>query len=58
MVTIEQKEEIINKYEKGARITNLAAEYCVAKSMIATILKNKKAIKGADVAIGVKKQLK
>ena len=57
-MTIERKKEIIDKYEKGARITDLAAEYCMAKSTVATILKNKEAIKGADVAMGVKKQLK
>lgn len=58
VTTIERKKEIIDKYEKGARITDLAAEYCMAKSTVATILKNKEAIKGADVAMGVKKQLK
>lgn len=57
VTTIERKKEIIDKYEKGARITDLAAEYGMAKSTVATILKNKEAIKGADVAMGVKKQL-
>ncbi|XP_050726478.1 tigger transposable element-derived protein 1-like [Eriocheir sinensis] len=58
VTTIERKKEIIDKYEKGARITDLAAEYRMARSTVATILKNKEAIKGADVAMGVKKQLK
>ena len=57
VMTIEQKKEImIDKYKNGARITDLATEYCMAKSTVATILKE--AIKGADVAMGVKKQLK
>ncbi|XP_050733143.1 tigger transposable element-derived protein 1-like [Eriocheir sinensis] len=58
VTTIERKKEIIDKYDKGARITDPAAEYCMVKSTAATILKNKEAIKGADVAMGVKKQLK
>ena len=51
-MTIEQK-RIIDEYEKWARITDLATEYCMAKSTVATILKNKEAIKGADMAMGV-----
>ena len=35
---IEWKREIINKYEKGVRMTLLAAEYCIAKSTVANIL--------------------
>ena len=34
MMTLEQK-KIIDKYEKGARTANLAAEYCMAKSTVA-----------------------
>ena len=56
--TIEQKKDIIDKYEKGTRNTDLAAEYYLAKSTIATILKNEEAIKGADVVMDVIKQLK
>ena len=52
MMTLEQK-KIIDKYEKGASITNLVAEYCMAKSTVTTLLKNKEAIKGADMAMGV-----
>ena len=33
-------------------------QYYVAKSSVATILKNKAAIKGADVAMDVKKEFK
>ncbi|MPC86401.1 hypothetical protein E2C01_081227 [Portunus trituberculatus] len=39
VTTIERKKEIIDKYKKGERITDLAAEYCMAKSTVATILK-------------------
>ena len=58
VMTIKQKKEInIDKYAKEARITHLAAEYCMAKSIVATILKNKETIKRTDVVMGVKKQL-
>ena len=58
MITFEWEREVnIDKYEKGASITDLAAEYCMAKFTVTTILKNE-AIKGADVAMGMKKQLK
>ena len=40
-----EKEISIDKYEKGARITNLADEYWMAKYTVAPILKNKEAIK-------------
>ena len=56
MTTIEKKKEIIDKYEKGVGITDHAMEYHMAKSTIATILKNK-IIMGADVAMGVKKAI-
>ncbi|XP_063089639.1 tigger transposable element-derived protein 1-like isoform X2 [Cavia porcellus] len=52
-ITIELKKEIIRKHEGGIRVTDLACEYKVAKSTISTILKNKDAIKRADVAKGV-----
>ncbi|XP_044137796.1 tigger transposable element-derived protein 1-like [Bufo gargarizans] len=52
-ITIELKKEIIEKYDRGIRVTDLASEYKMAKSTISTILKNKAAIKGADVAKGV-----
>lgn len=57
-MTIEKKKKIdIDKYEKGTRITDLAADYCMTKSTVATILKNKEAIKGTDVMMGVKSNL-
>ena len=52
---IEWKKISIDKYEKRARIIDLAAEYCIVKSTVSTIMK-KEAIRGADVVIGVKKQ--
>ncbi|XP_023575287.1 tigger transposable element-derived protein 1-like isoform X1 [Octodon degus] len=52
-ITIALKKEIVQKYEHGIRVTDLALEYKMAKSTISTILKNKDAIKGADVAKGV-----
>ncbi|XP_051783790.1 tigger transposable element-derived protein 1-like [Erpetoichthys calabaricus] len=52
-IEIELKKEIIEKYERGVRVTDLAAEYKKSKSTISTILKQKEAIKAADVAKGV-----
>ncbi|XP_013367911.1 PREDICTED: zinc finger and SCAN domain-containing protein 29 isoform X2 [Chinchilla lanigera] len=52
-ITIELKKEIVEKHERGVRVTDLASEYKMAKSTISTILKNRDAIKGADVAKGV-----
>nr|XP_057913058.1 tigger transposable element-derived protein 1-like [Doryrhamphus excisus] len=52
--TIELKKELIAKFESGARVSDLAAQYNMAKSTISTILKRKEAIKAADVAKGVK----
>ncbi|XP_017772781.1 PREDICTED: uncharacterized protein LOC108559909 isoform X4 [Nicrophorus vespilloides] len=52
--TIEMKKELIAKWESGVRLSDLALQYGMAKSTISTILKNKEAIKAADVAKGVK----
>ena len=51
--TVEVKKEIITKHENGICVSDLAAEYGMAKSTISTIIKNKEVIKGADVAKGV-----
>ena len=51
--TIELKKEIIAKYEKGTRVSDLSVEYGMPKSTISTFLKNKDLIKAADVAKGV-----
>nr|XP_034981426.1 glutamate-rich protein 5 isoform X1 [Zootoca vivipara]XP_034981427.1 glutamate-rich protein 5 isoform X1 [Zootoca vivipara] len=52
--TIEVKKQIISKHESGVRVSDLATQFGMAKSTICTILKNKEAIKGANVAKGVK----
>ncbi|KAM4642474.1 uncharacterized protein O3C94_016790 [Discoglossus pictus] len=52
--TIHQKKEIIAKYERGSRVSDLAAEFKMPRTTISTIVRNKEAIKGADVARGVK----
>jgi hypothetical protein len=54
MTTIELKKELITKWEKGTRVSDLAIQYGMAKSTISTILKNREAIKAVDVAKGVK----
>ena len=51
--TIELKKELIAKFESGKRISDLATECGIAKSTISCILKNKIAIKKANVAKGV-----
>ena len=48
--TIELKMEIIAKFENGARVSDLAAQYNMAKSTISTFLKNKEAIMAVDAA--------
>ena len=47
------KKEIITKHENGVRVSDLAAEYSMAKSTICTVIKNKQVIKVADDAKGV-----
>ena len=54
MTTIELKKELITKWEKGTRVSDLAIQYSKAKSTISTILKNREAIKAVEVAKGVK----
>jgi len=54
MTTVELKNELITKWGKGTRVSDLAVQYDMAKSTISTILKNREAIKAADVAKGVK----
>ena len=51
--TIEFKKEIIVKFENGVRVSDLAAQYNMAKSMISTSLKNKDVIKAVDAAKGM-----
>ena len=51
--TIELKKETIAKFENGVREYDLATQYNLAKSTISNFLKNKKAMKAADVAKAV-----
>ena len=51
--TIELKKEIIAMFENGVPVSDLALQYNMVKSTISTFLKNKDAIKAADVATGV-----
>ncbi|XP_044308814.1 tigger transposable element-derived protein 1-like [Varanus komodoensis] len=51
--TIAVKKELIAKYESGVRVADLAAMFKMPKSTVCTILKNKEAIKAANVAKGV-----
>ena len=53
-ITIEDKKEIIEKYKKGVRVSQLACEYGRSTSTICTILKKREEIKKLDVAKGVK----
>ena len=54
MTTVELKKELITKWEKGICVSDLAVQYSMAKLTISTILKNREAIKAADVVKGVK----
>jgi hypothetical protein len=54
MTTVELNKELITKWEKGTCVSDLAIQYGMAKSTISNILKNREAIKAADVAKGVK----
>ncbi|XP_061433688.1 uncharacterized protein LOC133359240 isoform X2 [Lethenteron reissneri] len=53
-ITIDVKKEIIEKYERGMRVTDLAVAYRMPRTTISTIVKKKEAIKSANVAKGVK----
>jgi len=50
MTMVEMKKELIIKWEKGTRLSDLAVQYSMATSTISTVLKNREAIKAADVA--------
>ncbi|XP_028665299.1 tigger transposable element-derived protein 1-like [Erpetoichthys calabaricus] len=47
--TIELKKEIIAKYERGMRVSDIAREYDKSKSTISTILKKKEQLKEANL---------
>jgi len=54
MTMVQLKKELITKWEKGTRVSDLAVQYGMAKITISTILKNREANKADDVAKGVK----
>ena len=51
--TIAIKKDLIAKHESGIRVCELATMFDMPKSTVCTIIKNKAAIKAADVAKGV-----
>jgi hypothetical protein len=53
-ITMEVKKEIVEKYEGGMCIQDLAVAYRMPRTMISTIVKNKDVIKSANVVKGVK----
>ena len=53
VTTIEKKKEIVQTYESGVRVTDLANMYSMSKSTISTILQRKDLYKEASVAKGV-----
>jgi transposase-like protein len=53
-ITMEVKKEIVEKYEGGMRIRDLAAAYRMPRTTVSTIVKNEDVIKSANIAKGVK----
>jgi hypothetical protein len=53
MITVEVKKEIIEKYERGNRVADIARFYNKSTSTICTLLKKKEEIKALDAAKGV-----
>jgi hypothetical protein len=53
-ITMEVKKEIVEKYEGDMRIQDLAAAYCMPRTTVSTIVKNKDVVNSANVAKGVK----
>ncbi|VFV34592.1 Hypothetical predicted protein [Lynx pardinus] len=53
MITVEVKKEIVEKYERGMRVAEIARFYKKSTSTICTILKKKEEIRGLDAAKGV-----
>jgi hypothetical protein len=48
------KKEIVEKYEGGMHIRDVAAAYRMPRTTVSTIVKNKDVIKSANIAKGVK----
>ena len=44
MTTLEMEKELITKWEKGTRVSDLVVQYGMAKSTLSIIAKNKKKI--------------
>jgi transposase-like protein len=53
-ITMEVKKEIVEMYEGGTRIRDLAAAYRMPRTTVSMIVKNKNDIKSANVAKQVK----
>jgi hypothetical protein len=54
-ITMEvKKKKIVEKYEGGMHIQDLAVAYCMLRMTVSMIVKNKDVIKSANVAKGVK----
>jgi Mor family transcriptional regulator len=53
-ITMEETKQIVEKYEGGMRIRDLAAAYRMPRMTVSTIVKNKDVIKSANVAKRVK----
>jgi Mor family transcriptional regulator len=51
-ITMEVKKEIVEKYEGGMRIRDLAAAYHMPRTTVSMIVKNKDVIKSANVVKG------
>ncbi|KAL0269199.1 UNVERIFIED_CONTAM: hypothetical protein PYX00_007011 [Menopon gallinae] len=55
MITMELKKEIVEKHERGLRVSDIARYYNKSTSTISTILKRKDEIRALEVAKGVTK---
>jgi transposase len=53
MITVEIKKEIIEKYERGIRVADIARFYNKSTSTIYTLLKKKEELKALDAARAV-----
>ena len=51
MMSIEMKQEMIDKHERGVRVSDLIKQYNRSSSTICTILKQKDAIKAITITI-------
>ncbi|KAJ7303223.1 hypothetical protein JRQ81_012159 [Phrynocephalus forsythii] len=58
MITVELKKEIIEKYERGMRVAEIARQYKKSTSTICSILKKKEEIRKLDLAKGVTRMSK